>query len=314
VLAIETADLHKRYRDIHALDGLTLSVEPGSVFGFLGPNGAGKTTTIRILAGLARPTSGRATVAGLDVAADRAQVARRIGHLPEEPAFYTWMTPPEFLDHVGRIFRLPSAERSARARELLELVGLAEARKRRIGGFSRGMRQRLGLAQALMNRPDVLFLDEPVSALDPTGRKEVLELIERLRERCTIFMSTHILADVERVCDTVGIIARGRMVAIARQAELLARYAVPAFELACEPAEAARLAEWARALEAEPWVQSVTPHNGAVRVVARDVAAAKARLLPAAVAAGLPLTRYEMVRPSLEDVFLRLVGPEGGAA
>ncbi len=312
--AIETEGLGKRFRRVRALDGLTLAVEPGSIFGFLGPNGAGKTTTIRILAGLARPTSGRAAVSGLDVVADRAQVARRIGYLPEDPAFYTWMTPLELLDHVGRIFGLSAEARRSRSRELLGLAGLAEVGRRRIGGFSRGMRQRLGLAQALMNEPDVLVLDEPASALDPAGRKEVLELIGRLRDRCTVFMSTHILADVERVCDTIGIIDHGRMVAIARQEELLARYAIPAFELSCEPGGEARLAEWGLALEREPWVASVALDNATARVVVDDVAAAKARLLPAAVEAGLVLTRYEMVRPSLEDVFLRLVGPEGQAA
>ncbi|HET7091281.1 MAG TPA: ABC transporter ATP-binding protein [Anaerolineae bacterium] len=309
--AIRTEGLQKVFGAVRALDGLTLTVEPGVVFGFLGPNGAGKTTTIRLLTGLARPTGGRAWVAGVEIGADRRQVAGRIGHLPEEPTFYPWMTPREFLDYVGRVFGLSSREREARVTELLDLAGLAEVGRRRTGGFSRGMRQRLGLAQALVNRPEVLFLDEPVSALDPAGRKELLELIERLRGQCTVFMSTHILADVERVCDTVGIIARGRLIVEAPQSDLLTRYAVPAFEVECDPGSEERVSQWAAALRETKWISAVTTDGSSARVVVTDVEIAKRELVASAVQAGLVLTRYEMVKPSLEDVFLRLVG-EGG--
>ncbi len=308
--AIRVAGLHKTFGDVQALDGLTFAVEPGTVFGFLGPNGAGKTTAIRILTGLARPTGGRAWVAGIEVATARREIARRIGYLPEEPAFYPWMTPLEFLDHVGRIFGLAAKERAARTGELLDLVGLADVGKRRIGGFSRGMRQRLGLAQALVNRPEVLFLDEPASGLDPAGRREVLQLIERLRGRCTVFMSTHILADVGRVCDTVGIIALGRMLVKAPREELLARYAVPVFEIEGDSGFAGQIAAWAKTLRQMCWVTTVSVNGATVRVVVNDVETAKRELLAAVVRAGLVLTRYEMVRPSLEDVFLRLVGEE----
>ncbi len=201
--AIVTDALVKEYGKVKAVDGLNLAVTEGAIFGFLGPNGAGKTTTIRMLTGMARPTSGSAKVAGVNLGSD-GQVRARIGYLPEEPAFYTWMSPLEFLDHVGRLFGIGSSDRKVRSKELLAQVGLSEVAKRRIGGFSRGMRQRMGLAQALINRPEVLFLDEPVSALDPGGRKEVLDMIQGLRGQCTVFMSTHILADVERVCDTRG--------------------------------------------------------------------------------------------------------------
>src|SRR6185295_5545507 len=153
--AIRIEGLTKTYGAVRALDGLDLSVAAGSVFGFLGPNGAGKTTTIRILTGLAHATAGRASVSGADVTADRHAAARRIGHLAEEPAFYSWMTAAEFVDHVARTFGLPGGERHSRVSELLELVGLAGVGARRIGGFSSGMRQRLGLAQALVNRPEV---------------------------------------------------------------------------------------------------------------------------------------------------------------
>lgn len=311
MVAIRTTGLRKTFGAVRALDGLDLEVEAGTIFGFLGPNGAGKTTTIRILAGLARPTAGRAWVTEIETPARRREVARRIGYLPEEPPFYPWMTPLELLDHVGRIFGLPADERAARTKELLDLVGLSEASKRRIGGFSHGMRQRLGIAQALVNRPAVLFLDEPVSALDPAGRKEVLELIQGLRGQCTVLLSTHILADVERVCDTVGIIDKGKMVTVAQQDELLARYAIPAFEVECNGETAGRLAEWAAQVQGLPWADSIAVDGPTARVVVNDVEAAQRQLLPSALQAGLILTRYEVVRPSLEDVFLRLVGKGG---
>jgi ABC-2 type transport system ATP-binding protein len=308
VNSVQVNQLTKVYGSVRALDGLDLEVAPGTVFGFLGPNGAGKTTTLRILTGLARPTSGRASVAGVDVLKDGRTLARRIGHLPEEPAFYPWMTPREFLDYLGGLYGLTVKERNVRSRELLAQIRLEEVAKRRIGGFSRGMRQRLGVAAALIHHPEVLFLDEPASALDPAGRKEVLELIENFRGQCTVLMSTHILADVERVCDVIGIIARGRLLVQASRQDLLDRYAVPAFEL--EAADRTALLHWAEGLKALPWITSVAATNGAVRITVKDVRKAKQELLPQALQAGLVLSRYEEVRPSLEDVFLQLVGTE----
>jgi ABC-2 type transport system ATP-binding protein len=310
VPAVRVEVLCKRFGEVQALDKLTLTVPSGSVFGFLGPNGAGKTTTIRILTGLARPSSGRAWVDEVQVTAGtagRRQVAKHIGYLPQDPAFYSWMTAREFLDHSGRLFGLPSRERYTRTQELLELCGLTEAAERRVGGFSGGMRQRLGVAQALINQPSVLFLDEPVSGLDPAGRRDLLKLIEHLSGRCTVFMSTHILADVERVCDSVGIINRGQLVTEARTDELLERYAVPAFEFDVERGFGGPLEAWVKNLRDLSWVTSVTTDTRKARVVVNDVEKAKRDLLASAAEETLVLTRYEMVRPSLEDVFLQLV-------
>jgi len=310
VTAVRIEELCKVFGTFQALDGLSLTVEQGAVFGFLGPNGAGKTTTIRILTGLAHTTSGRAWVAGKEVTASGHEIAHHIGYLPEEPAFYTWMTPREFLDYVGRVFGISAADRSARAKELLALAGLEEAAKRRIGGFSKGMRQRLGLAQALFNRPEVLFLDEPASALDPLGRKEVLDFIENLRGQCTVFMSTHILADVERVCDTVGIINRGKLITAAPREALLAQYAIPAFELEVEKQSEAALTQWSETLKRENWVTSISIEGLVVHVIVKDVEVAKKELLRSITQTGLMINRYEVVRPSVEDVFLQLVGEE----
>jgi ABC-2 type transport system ATP-binding protein len=306
---IKVEGLVKTYGKVRALDGLDLHVEPGSIFGFLGPNGAGKSTTMRILTGLARPTSGRAWVAGVDLATDGRDLARRIGYLPEEPAFYGWMTPIEFLDHLGRLYGLQAKIRSVRVKELLDLVKLGDSGKRRIAGFSRGMRQRLGMAAALVNQPEVLFLDEPASALDPAGRKEVLDLIEGLRGQCTVLMSTHILADVERVCDVIGIMARGRLLVQAPRQELLEQVATPVFEVEAEDVKS--LQAWAETGRGLPWVASIEFIGNTARVVVRDIALAKHQLLPDLLQAGLVVNRYEELKPSLEDVFLPLVGGEG---
>jgi ABC-2 type transport system ATP-binding protein len=305
---IQIENLHKHYGPIRALDGLNMTVETGTIFGFLGPNGAGKTTTLRILTGLARATSGRANVAGVDVRLDGRRLSRRIGYLPEEPAFYPWMTPREFLDYLGRLHGFSPVECTTRTRELLELVSLAEAGKRRIGGFSRGMRQRLGVASALVHKPEVLLLDEPVSALDPVGRKEILDLIEGLRGQCTVLMSSHILADVERVCNVVGIIARGRMIVQSPREALMERYAQPVFE--AETADAASARRWADRLKVQPWTASVSVDRDVVRVTVKDIARARKELLASAVAQEVLLRRYEETRPSLEDVFLQLVDKE----
>ena len=305
---IQIENLTKQYGAVRALDNLNMTIESGSIFGFLGPNGSGKTTTLRILTGLAKPTAGSAHVAGVNVSKDVHNLPSHIGYLPEEPAFYSWMTPQEFLDYIGRLHGLSSSKRIARIKELLMLVDLTEAGKRRIGGFSRGMRQRLGLAAALVHRPEVLLLDEPVSALDPAGRKDVLELIEQLSGQCTILMSTHILADVERVCNVVGIISRGRIIVQSPREELLNRYVQPVFEF--DSVDAPVLQRWAELLKKQTWIASVNIEGQTARIVVNDVAQARTELLASAMAQHMVLRRYEEMRPSLEDVFLQLVEAE----
>lgn len=302
--AIQIEALTKSFGKFRALDGLSLTVEDGTVFGFLGPNGAGKTTTLRILTGLAHADGGGAWVDGLEVGKS-AEIRSRIGYLPEEPAFYPWMTGIETLETMGQIHRIEKTERRRRVDEMLEMAGLTEAGKRRVGGYSRGMRQRLGLAQALIHRPQVLLLDEPASALDPAGRKDVLGMIEALRGQCTVFMSTHILADVERICDAVAIIDHGKLVVNARREDLIARYAIPM--LALEADDADRLSQLAVEVRQMDWARAVAVEGKRLTVTVKDLAAAQRELLGRAVAAGLVVTHYEQVKPSLEDVFLRIV-------
>ena len=308
--AIYTENLCKNYGEIKAIDRVNLSVPSGLIFGFLGKNGAGKTTTIRMLAGLAKPSGGEGWVDGESIL-DGKNLAHKIGYLPEEPAFYGWMTPIEYLDYVGRLFKIPTDERKDRIGKLLEGLGLTGPAKRRIGGFSRGMRQRLGLAQALINEPSVLLLDEPASALDPSGRKEVLDMIVGLRGTHTVFMSTHILADAERVCDRIAIIDRGKILIEAAQPELRADFSVPIFEIESALEDQVRFSSWIKQLESEPWVEDVQLTGSVGRIRVTDFDIANQALPPMVVNAGFTLIRYEVVRPSLEDIFMRLVEKEG---
>jgi ABC-2 type transport system ATP-binding protein len=313
--AIHCEGLTKRYKDVVALEGLTLSVPYGSIFGFLGRNGAGKTTTMRLLAGLALPTAaGRAWVAGMETtqtsSGNANYLARaRFGYLPQNPAFYAWMTAREYLDYVGQIQGLPPAERKRQIAELLELSDLKEAAKRRVGGFSGGMIQRLGIAQALIGHPPVLLLDEPTSALDPAGRHEVLDMITRLRGQATVFLSSHILTDIERVCDTLAILHKGKLILVSGRDELLEKYAVNAAELEFENGtifDTPLYLDFAKKLQSLEWVAGISQDGISLRVLAHDLPRAKQELLPLIVSHHLTLNRYEWVRPSLEEIFLQL--------
>jgi ABC-2 type transport system ATP-binding protein len=303
VPAIELRDLTKSFGKTTALDHVNLVVQPGLVFGFLGRNGAGKTTALRILAGLARPTSGTAHVLGHDVARAGDAVRARIGFLPDVPAFYPWMTARECLELAGRLFGLDPATIQSRTVALLEMAGLASA-DARVGGFSRGMKQRLGIAQALINAPSLLMLDEPASALDPIGRKDVLEIVASLRGRTTVFFSSHILADVERVCDAAAILERGRVVASAGIAELTSRATAKQVVVEVEGDGGAALVG---ALAGRAWLKTLDTRERSLRLTVSDLEAAQ-REIPAAIAAtGCALRRFEIEEASLEDVFVELV-------
>jgi ABC-2 type transport system ATP-binding protein len=311
--AVSCRGLTKRYGNVLALDALTLDVPAGAVFGILGPNGAGKTTLLRLLTGLARPTSGGATVGGLSVTTQASAVHHRISFLDQSPQYYSWMRGRELVTFAGELFGLRGQELRSRVDAVLALTGLADAADRRIGGYSGGMRQRLGLAQALVNRPDVLFLDEPVSSLDPAGRHEILAAIADLRGTATVCMSTHILADVERVCDMVAILNHGRLLVAASVAELQERYAQPAFELEFVPNQSTVAEQLVAALRAAPWAGEVARQGDVVRVITVDTATAEREILPLVAARGVQLQRFERVRPSLEDIFLRLTAASAGS-
>ena len=228
MLAIRTERLTKdfsigfwRPRPYRALDSLNLEVATGETFGFLGPNGAGKTTTLKLLMQLIYPTSGHAEI--LERPVGDVEVKRRIGYLPESPYFYDYLTAEELLDYFARLFGYDSAERRRRVSALLDQVGIAAERRLPLRKFSKGMIQRVGIAQALINDPEVVFLDEPMSGLDPLGRRDVRNLILALRDRgCTVFFSSHVLSDAEALCNRVAVLAGGRLVANGRISDLQA--------------------------------------------------------------------------------------------
>ena len=309
---ISTRGLSKSYRGVDALRGLDLEVPRHSIFGFLGPNGAGKTTTIKLLLGLARPTGGAGTIFGLDVVRDSLAIRRRVGYLAQEPRYYDGMTARQTLRFVARFFYDgPARAIEARVAETLELVGLAGKADRPIKGFSGGERQRLGIAQAYVNHPDLLILDELAAALDPLGRRDVLQIMARLRERTTIFYSTHILEDVQRVSDRVAILNRGALVAQAPVAQLLAGRGATAYTIALRGDLGAARERVAR----QPWVAAVAVahSNGTTewRVDVTDERAAEAQLLPLVLADGrVQVLDYGRRHPNLEQVFVDLV--EGG--
>lgn len=325
--AIETHALSKRYGSVRALEGLELTVRPHSIFGFLGPNGAGKSTTMKLLLGLARPSTGSARVFGLDVVADSLAVRGRIGYLPQEQRFYDYQTARQTLRFAARFFLDDETDIERRVQASLELVGLADKGDRPVRGLSGGERQRLGLAQAQIHDPDLLILDEPAASLDPAGRHDVLTILERLRERATVFYSTHILDDVQRVSDEVAILARGSLVAQAPIAALLSGQDGVAYGVTLRgPADGVR----AR-LAAEPWVRGVTVMDGAtaragdeagrggtvtLQVAVTDADAAEARLLRVALEdPGVTVTDFRRRTFELEDVFLQLTGgTDHGAA
>ena len=315
-LVISTQGLSKTYNGVAALQDLNLHVPRHAIFGFLGPNGAGKSTTIKLLLGLTQPTAGSATIFGRDSGHDSVAIRERVGYLAQDPRYYDHMTARETLRFAARFFyHGPRDAIEERIAAMLDLAGLADKADRRIKGFSGGERQRLGIAQAQINEPDLLILDEPAAALDPVGRHDVLAVMERLREHTTIFYSTHILDDVQRVSDNVAILKQGRLVAQAPIEQLLVGRGGAVFTLTlagdAEPARA-RLAQ-------SPWVTAVAERPGpaepdgtsTLEVSVSDPAAAEAQLLRLVLQdAATTVTAFGRRQHDLEDVFMDIV--EGG--
>jgi ABC-2 type transport system ATP-binding protein len=306
---IETHELSKTYKNIPALQSLDLKVQPNSICGFLGPNGAGKTTTIKLLLGLAKPTGGSGKVFGLDIMKENDQIRRRVGFLSQDPRYYEYMTARQSLRFTASFFyEGPRAVIDQRVAETLELVGLADKADRPVKGFSGGERQRLGIAQAQINYPDLLILDEPAASLDPQGRHDILDVMERLRKHTTIFYSTHILDDVQRVSDTVVILNKGKLVAQGTIEEVLAWGQADAFTLTVKGDSVGVEAR----LRSQPWVIGLEEisRNGRVnwliRVSDRDLA--EAELVPLALAGGgVTICEFGSKTQNLEDVFLNVV-------
>lgn len=311
--AIRLEELTKEYavgfwrrRPYRALDRLTLTIDRGEVFGFLGPNGAGKTTTLKLLMQLIFPTSGRAEILGRP--AGDVGTRRRIGYLPENPSFYDYLTAEELLTYFAQLLGVPAGDRRRRVSGLLDRVGLGRERRFQLRKFSKGMLQRVGIAQALLNEPEVIFLDEPMSGLDPLGRRDVRALILELRDQGrTIFFSSHILADAEALCSRVAVVAGGRLAATGRLTEL-AEFRIRGWELVVanlSPPALERL---------RPAAARVVEIGGGRYTIELPLSEAPERLLPAIAASGASLISLNPLRETLEDFFVQRIAEAGAGS
>jgi len=300
--AIETEELRKVFGDRAAVKGLTLQVERGEVFGFLGPNGAGKTTSIKMLLGLVRPTSGSAALLGAPIGDQKARA--RVGFLPEHFRFQDWLTAREFLELHGQLYEMEIHDLYTRADELIERVGLSDFRDKPLRTFSKGMLQRIGLAQALLNRPALVFLDEPTSGLDPVGRRLVRDIIHELREDGTsVFLNSHLLSEIEVTCDRVAFIRFGEVVRVLEMSSLnqnLSRVSIRASGLT--EGIIAGLAQWGQDIQADGDHLSLTVRDEAdLPVINRYL-----------VLQGVEVFALTPNRLSLEDIFIETIGKDGG--
>ena len=304
--ALATYDLTKDYpvgfwrkRPRRALDRLTLEVAAGEVFGFLGPNGAGKTTTLKLLMRLVFPTSGRAEI--LDRPVGDLQVKRRVGYLPENPYFYDYLTAEELLKYFAGLFGYRGVEARTRTSRLLDDVGIGAERRLQLRKFSKGMLQRVGIAQALINDPELVIFDEPMSGLDPLGRRDVRALILRLRDRgCTVFFSSHVLSDAEALCSRVAILANGRLVAGGRLADLV-HFQVRGWELVVSDVTEAMLQPL------QPRVRGMARIAEGRYALELPLDSPPERLLSELIAAGAKLVSLNPIRETLEDYFVQKV-------
>lgn len=290
-------DLHRRFGDKEVLKGLNLSVPENSIFGFIGRNGAGKTTTMKTVLGLLKADRGEITVAGEKVVFGQTATNRYIGYLPDVPEFYSFMNAPEYLTFCGEITGMDKKEIQHRSAELLELVGLKNE-KHRIKGFSRGMKQRLGIAQALLSRPKLLICDEPTSALDPMGRKEILDILMQVREQTTVLFSTHILSDVERICTDIALLNNGRVAVQGKLSEIKTTYRSDAYLLETET-EATQLA----LLNAFPGMEKVDRTH----LTFQEKNHTQFDVLQFVSKQRIPLLKLERIELSLEDLFMEVV-------
>ena len=301
-LAIRTRGLHKVFKGKVAVRNLTLDVPRGEVFGFLGPNGAGKSTSVKMLLGLVFPTSGQAQILGCPVS--DVKIRRKIGFLPEHFRFYDWLTPTELLKLHGRLYGMSDAKLRERIPLLLDQAGLTPHRDKRLRDFSKGMLQRIGLAQALLNEPDLIFLDEPTSGLDPVGRRLVRDIIKAQRDRgATVLLNSHLLGEVEITCDRVAFIKDGEVIETRELNLEIEEQTTMSIRAANVTAEIANgLSQWSRSVRTEGERLTLSLSSGAV----------VPEIVRYLVASGVDVYAVTPQRPSLEERFLEIVGTDGG--
>lgn len=296
---LKASGLVKRFGNTNAVKGINFHIEEGRCVSLLGPNGAGKTTTLKMLSGLLEPTSG-----SIDFKGEKAKDLRQfIGYLPQYPAFYNWMSGKEFLVFAGQLAKLNRKEAEKRSEELLERVGLTNAKKRKIGGYSGGMKQRLGLAQALIHRPKLLILDEPVSALDPLGRREVLDMMREIKEETTILFSTHVLHDAEEISDDILIMHAGEIAISGSLGSVMEEYRQPILQIEFE----SQAADWLKSIASYSFVSEVNIQGNKASIVLKDMVNGKQTLLKDIVDRKLPIRKFEISQTTLEDLFMKVV-------
>lgn len=292
--------LQKSFKDVDVIKGVGFELAKGKCTALLGPNGAGKTTILKMLSGLMEPTKGRIV---FNEAKKGEDIRRLIGYLPQFPVFYEWMSGQEFLEYVAKLAGLTNQLANERAIELLELVGLHDARNRKIGKYSGGMKQRLGIAQALIHSPQLIMLDEPVSALDPIGRREVLQLLEEMKKHTTILFSTHILSDVEEISDMILFLHNGEIVESGSMENLRIRYRQSKIDLHFEN----NAGTYKTLFEKSNLVQSLTVEGNRLRLTVNDLETARNDFLNRLASLQAPLVKFEISSMTLEDVFMKVV-------
>lgn len=302
--ALSISNLTKRFGHHKILDQLNMNVSEGSIFGFVGKNGTGKTTTMRIVCGLLPADSGQVRIFQKPVQFGKSDTNQYIGYLPDVPEFYKFMTAQEYLKLCGEITELPSERIRKKSDELLELVGLSDVKKR-IGAYSRGMKQRLGIAQALLHEPRLLICDEPTSALDPVGRIEILNILSKLRERTTVIFSTHILADVEKICDTIGILNQGKIVLSGNLKELKNRHRHN--KIAIDFFSAKDLHRFAAAISRTDWQSEVNDIGTNINIKTSQIEKTVQEVMQMMITLSLAPQKIEVIEPKLEDIFLEAV-------
>jgi ABC-2 type transport system ATP-binding protein len=304
-LAIETVDLVKSYGSIIAVNKLNLQVGSNTIHGFLGPNGAGKTTTIKILVGLLKPDGGKVIVLGEEVWGDNPEIRLKIGYMPELPRFPKHLRGYELLDIYGKMYGIPTQERKARIQKVLEIVGLKGRERDFIGEYSKGMQQRLGIAQALLSEPELIILDEPSLGLDPAGMVEVRGIIKEIaKEGVTVFLSSHLLYEVEQVCSHITVIHRGVCLASGRLDDVTAKIAGPAV-LEVELAEESEAVF--EALKNLPFVSKVQRENKTLIIELETTDDVRPQISQAITKAGGIIVYMNMRKRGLEEAFMRLI-------
>jgi ABC-2 type transport system ATP-binding protein len=302
--AVKTSDLVKDFNGLKAVDHLNLEVPEGAIYGFLGPNGSGKTTTLKMLTGMTKPTSGTIEILGVPMVFGKQKIQDNIGFLPDVPGFYDWMTAHEFLTFCGELFHIDTPILKERVKSLLKIVGLEKSDKKKIGTYSRGMKQRLGIAQAMINEPKVIFLDEPVSALDPQGRKEVIDIIQGLKGKVTVFFSTHILSDVERICDRVVIINKGAIILEDTIENIKAMSNTRDIEIEADAPSISRLYE---RIGQEKYIQSLKMNHQTMTLTVDDLDVARLHLNEVIFKHRIMIKKLMIKEPTLEDIYMRVV-------